>query len=98
VLHSRALLSDEGIPYFLPSGRDYILTARAKGLAEKTILFKHALKNAMLPMTTMITLEFAYMLTGSIFIGNDIFVARDGAANIWCHLCPRFAAGTGNFF
>lgn len=52
----------------LTVGEDYILTARAKGLDEKSILRKHALKNAMLPMVTMITLECASMITGSIFI------------------------------
>ncbi|AKB23520.1 Oligopeptide transport system permease protein OppB [Methanosarcina sp. MTP4] len=52
----------------LTAGEEYIRAARAKGVSEKNILFGHALKNAMLPMLTMITLECAGMLTGSIFI------------------------------
>jgi len=52
----------------MTAGEDYITTARAKGLDELTILRKHALKNAMLPMVTLITLECAGMITGSIFV------------------------------
>lgn len=52
----------------LTVGEDYILTARAKGLNEKYVLFKHVLKNAMLPMVTMIPLICAYVIAGNIFI------------------------------
>lgn len=52
----------------MTAGEDYIITARAKGLDELTILRKHAMKNAMLPMVTMVTLECAGMITGSIFV------------------------------
>ena len=49
-------------------GEDYILTARSKGLSEMAILRHHALKNAMLPMVTVIALELAHMIMGSVFI------------------------------
>lgn len=49
-------------------GEDYIVTARTKGLDENRILWRHALKNAALPMVTMATLEFASIVTGSIFV------------------------------
>ncbi|QYZ79358.1 ABC transporter permease [Methanofollis formosanus] len=49
-------------------GEGYILTARAKGVEEKNILRHHALKNAMLPMITVVSLQCAHMITGSIFI------------------------------
>ncbi len=68
------LCSIPGIYYLMRNsmlltvGEDYIITARAKGLEERNVLRKHALKNAMLPMITMITLECAHMITGSIFI------------------------------
>ena len=52
----------------LTVGEDYIITARGKGLSEKDILFKHTVKNAMLPMVTMITLELVFMISGSVFI------------------------------
>ena len=44
---------------------DYLITARAKGLRERTILFKHAFKNASLPVITYIAIEFGFMLSGA---------------------------------
>jgi ABC-type dipeptide/oligopeptide/nickel transport system permease component len=44
---------------------DYIVTARSKGLKERTVLYKHALKNAMLPVVTVIGLRAAVMLGGA---------------------------------
>ncbi len=49
-------------------GEDYILTARAKGLAEWYILRKHAMKNALLPITTMIALRVGFMISGTILV------------------------------
>ena len=45
---------------------DYITTARAKGLPERTVLFKHALKNASLPIVTNAALSFGTILSGAI--------------------------------
>jgi peptide/nickel transport system permease protein len=45
---------------------DYIRTARAKGLAERTILFRHALKNASLPLVTVIGLDLPLLLGGAV--------------------------------
>jgi peptide/nickel transport system permease protein len=47
---------------------DYITTARAKGLDERTILWRHALKNALLPMITITTFQCAAIIMGNIFI------------------------------
>jgi peptide/nickel transport system permease protein len=47
---------------------NYIITARAKGLDEKSVLFKHALKNGFLPILTIIGIEVGGMITGAIFI------------------------------
>lgn len=47
-------------------GEDYVVTARAKGLKERTVLFKHALKNASLPIVTSAALSFGFLLTGAI--------------------------------
>jgi peptide/nickel transport system permease protein len=44
---------------------DYVLTARAKGLEERTILYKHVLKNASLPLITNVALSFAFMISGA---------------------------------
>jgi len=45
---------------------DYVSAARAKGLAERTILFKHVLKNAALPIITSIALTFGFLISGAI--------------------------------
>ena len=45
---------------------DYITTARAKGLPERTVLYKHALKNASLPLVTAAALQFGFLLSGAI--------------------------------
>lgn len=46
---------------------DYIVTATVKGLSERTIMFKHAARNALLPVVTQITLSLGFTLSGSIF-------------------------------
>jgi peptide/nickel transport system permease protein len=51
---------------------DYIRTARAKGLVEKLILSRHALKNAMLPVLTVVGLEFAFLL-GGLVVTEQVF-------------------------
>jgi len=51
---------------------DYIVTARAKGLTERAILFRHAFKNASLPLITNAALSFAFILSGAI-ITETIF-------------------------
>jgi ABC-type dipeptide/oligopeptide/nickel transport system permease component len=48
--------------------QDYIRTARAKGLGEAAVLFKHALRNAAIPALTALSLIFAYMLGGAIVV------------------------------
>jgi len=45
---------------------DYIRTARAKGLSERTVVLRHALRNALIPVITVLGLDFGYYLTGSI--------------------------------
>ncbi|MGZ4495018.1 MAG: ABC transporter permease [Nocardioides sp.] len=47
---------------------DYVLTARAKGLADRTIVRRHAFRNAMLPTTTMVALSLGYVVGGAILI------------------------------
>ncbi len=45
---------------------DYIRTARAKGLPERTVIFKHALRNALIPLVTIWAIDFAFLLGGSV--------------------------------
>jgi len=47
---------------------DYIRTARAKGVTERQVWFRHALRNAALPLTTMLGLELAALLTGAVIV------------------------------
>lgn len=49
-------------------GNDYIRSARAKGLAERTVIVRHALKNAMIPLVTVIALEVGYLLGGVVVV------------------------------
>lgn len=46
--------------------QDYIRTARAKGLGEKKVVNKHALKNALIPVITVVGLQFGYLLGGAV--------------------------------
>ena len=47
---------------------DYVRTARAKGLSETTVVVKHALRNALIPVVTMMGLQFGFLLGGSIVV------------------------------
>ena len=48
--------------------QDYIVTARAKGLRERIILLRHALKNALIPVVTIIGLQFGHLLGGAVLV------------------------------
>ncbi|MFN3368805.1 MAG: nickel ABC transporter permease [Thermus sp.] len=52
--------------------QDYIRTARAKGVAERVVIFKHALRNALIPVVTVAGLEFGTLLAGAV-ITETIF-------------------------
>lgn len=49
-------------------GKEYVRTARAKGVAERTVIFKHTLKNAMVPILTLLGLQFANLLGGTVIV------------------------------
>ncbi|MCB1741697.1 MAG: ABC transporter permease [Gammaproteobacteria bacterium] len=51
---------------------DYVRTARAKGLMEKVIINRHALKNALLPVVTIIAIEFAFLM-GGLVVTEQVF-------------------------
>ncbi len=67
---------------------DYVRAARLKGLPERTVLFRHALRNALLPVVTIVALDVGYLLGGIIVveeifalpgIGRALIVAIDAA-------------------
>lgn len=51
-------------------GEDYLRTARAKGLSERAVIVKHALGNALLPVLTIVGLQFGALLSGAIITEN----------------------------
>ncbi len=54
--------------------QDYIRTARSKGLVERIILYKHALRNALIPIITIVGMQFAALLAGTIIIENVFYL------------------------
>lgn len=55
-------------------GEDYIRTARAKGMPRRIVLWRHALRNAMIPVLTILGLQFAFLLAGTIIIENVFYL------------------------
>lgn len=53
---------------------DYIRSARAKGLSRRKVMWRHALRNAMIPVLTIIGLQFSFLLAGAIIIENVFFL------------------------
>jgi len=81
--------------------QDYIRTARAKGLSERTVLVKHAFRNAMIPITTLMAFDFAGVLGGAV-ITETVFgwngmgrLFVDGLANVDPHPVMAFFLVTG---
>tara|TARA_B110000438_G_scaffold7796_1_gene7631 strand:+ start:113 stop:1057 length:945 start_codon:yes stop_codon:yes gene_type:complete len=54
--------------------QDYIRTARAKGLNRRQAIWRHALKNAMIPVLTIIGMQFSFLMAGAIIIENVFFL------------------------
>jgi peptide/nickel transport system permease protein len=61
-------------------GDDYIKTARAKGLNERTVVFRHALQNALIPTITIIGLLVGYLLSGAVIV--ETIFARPGVGRL----------------
>ena len=61
-------------------GQDYIRTARAKGVAPKNVIFKHALKNSLIPVITYFGPMLAYIVTGSLVVEQIFAVSGIGRA------------------
>ncbi len=53
---------------------DYIRSARAKGLSERRVLLRHALPNAMVPVLTILGMQFSFLLAGGVIIENVFFL------------------------
>lgn len=59
---------------------EYIQTARSKGLRERIVVYKHALRNALIPVITVIGLQFGYVLNGAVVV--EIVFQRPGLGNL----------------
>jgi peptide/nickel transport system permease protein len=59
---------------------DYITTARSKGVPERTVTWRHALKNALIPIVTIVGLQFGYVLGGSVL--TEIVFALPGLGRL----------------
>ena len=55
-------------------GEDYVRTARAKGLSARRTLWVHAVRNALIPVLTIMGLQFSFLLAGAIIIENVFFL------------------------
>jgi peptide/nickel transport system permease protein len=72
---------------FLRSGmldvihQDYIRTARAKGLSERLVMFRHALKNALIPLVTIFALDIPYIFAGSLYV--ELIFAWPGMGRLY---------------
>jgi len=64
-------------------GNDYITTARAKGVAEWVVIHLHALRNAMIPVVTIIGLEFGHLLGGAVIV--ETIFAWPGIGRLMIH-------------
>jgi len=66
---------------------DYVVTARAKGLKERTVLYKHVLKNASLPLITSVAMTFGFLISGAI-ITETLFSYNGMGLLMWNALHP----------
>ena len=59
-------------------GEDYVRTARAKGLSRSAALWRHAVRNALIPVVTIMGLQFSFLLAGTIIIENVFYLPGIG--------------------
>ncbi len=62
--------------------QDYVRTARAKGLSEKTILFKHVLKNVMIPILTNLVIQIPFLILGALLIESFFCIPGLGSLTL----------------
>jgi ABC-type dipeptide/oligopeptide/nickel transport system permease component len=62
---------------------DYVVTARAKGVTERAVTFRHALRNALIPVVTVVGLQFGQLMSGAVIV-ESVF-AREGLGRLIVH-------------
>ena len=78
--------------------QDYIRTARAKGLDERLTISRHALKNAIIPVVTIIGLQVGYLLGGDILIETGFLIPGHWPGDGQRHPGQGFSPGAGSAF
>ena len=72
---------------------DFVRTARAKGLSRRAVLWRHVLRNAMIPVLTIMGLQFANLITGTIVVENVFVLPGHRPAGVPGHRQPRPGGG-----
>ena len=67
--------------------QDFIRTARSKGLKEKLVIFRHIMRNGMIPIVTIIGNRLAYMIGGSMFVENVFAIPGMGTLMVKSVTC-----------
>ena len=75
--------------------QDYIRTARAKGLKERLVILRHAIKNALIPVVTLVGLQIPILVGGSVIMEQMFAIPGLGEADDRCAFRPRLPADLG---
>ena len=70
--------------------QDYVRTARAKGASERTVIWKHVLKNALLPVITQVGMSLGLLLCGAV-VAEELFLCKVSAASLSSVLLIRMS-------
>ncbi len=68
---------------------DFVRTARAKGVPQRAVLWTHVLRNAMIPVITVMGMQFSELLAGTIVVENVFYLPGAGPADLPGHQQPR---------
>ena len=77
-------------------GQDYVRTARAKGLSERRVVYKHALRNALIPFITSVGIMTGYLLGGAIVVEQVFAIPGPRAADPRRHRGTQLSADPGD--
>ena len=75
--------------------QDYVRTAKAKGVGQRGMLFVHALKNAAVPIITIIGIGFAALIGGAVVTESVFAIPGLGPADRRCHPAARLSGDPG---
>ena len=64
--------------------KDFVLTARMKGLKERVVIYKHVLRNALLPVVTTVGLSLGFLLSGAVLTETIFAWPGMGRLSVWC--------------